>query len=141
MRLNERQKAFCEHYAACFNATEAAVKAGYSKKTAYSIGQRLLKNVEIQNYLQTLTEAAKTGRIATIDEVLTYLSDTMRNEEEQTKERTKAAELLGKRYGMFIERREIGGDISISNPMQGLSEKELRALAESNDTTATDDSG
>ena len=68
MRLNERQKAFCEHYAACFNATEAAVKAGYSKKTAYSIGNENLKKPEIRNYLQTLTETAKTGRIATADE-------------------------------------------------------------------------
>lgn len=94
MSLNERQKAFCEYYAACFNATEAAIKAGYSKKTAYSIGQRLLKNVETQKYLQTLTETVKTSRIATIDEVLTYLSNTMRNADELTRERTKAAQLL-----------------------------------------------
>lgn len=94
MSLNERQKAFCEYYAACFNATEAAIKAGYSKKTAYSIGQRLLKNVETQKYLQTLTETAKSSRIATIDEVLTYLSDTMRNTSEITRERTKAAQCL-----------------------------------------------
>lgn len=94
MRLTEKQKAFCEYYAACFNATEAAIKAGYSKKTAYSIGQRLLKNVETQKYLQELTERAKSSRIATIDEVLTYLSNTMRNTEEQTRERTKAAQIL-----------------------------------------------
>lgn len=92
--LNEKQKAFCEYYAACFNATEAAKKAGYSQKTAYSHGQRLLKNVETQNYLSTLQSRARTNRIATIDEVMEYLSDTMRNEEERTNERTKAAQLL-----------------------------------------------
>lgn len=92
--LNEKQKVFCEYYAACFNATEAAKKAGYSQKTAYSHGQRLLKNVEIQNYLSTLQSRARTNRIATIDEVMEYLSDTMRNEEERTNERTKAAQLL-----------------------------------------------
>ena len=94
MALNEKQKAFAEYYAACFNATEAAKKAGYSKKTAYSIGNENLKKPEIQKYLQMLTNNAKSSRIATIDEVLTYLSDTMRNTDEQTKERTKAAQIL-----------------------------------------------
>ena len=92
--LNERQKAFCEYYASSFNATESAIKAGYSKKTAYSIGQRLLKNVEIKSYIEELTRKSKQSRIATIDEVLRYLSNTMRNTEEQTRERTKAAQLL-----------------------------------------------
>mgnify|MGYP000271576785 CR=1 FL=1 len=94
MALNEKQKAFAEHYAACFNAAEAARKAGYSEKTARAIGQRLLTNVDIQKYLQEIKENAKSSRIATIDEVLTYLSDTMRNTDEQTKERTKAAQIL-----------------------------------------------
>ena len=92
--LNEKQKAFCEYYAACFNATEAAKKAGYSQKTARSIGQRLLTYVDVQNYLSTLQSRARTNRIATIDEVMEYLSDTMRNKEERTNERTKAAQLL-----------------------------------------------
>ena len=94
MSLNEKQKAFCEFYAACLNATEAAKKAGYSEKTAYSIGHRLLKNIETQKYIQQLATKAKTNRIATIDEVLQYLTTTMRNAEEQTRERTKAAQQL-----------------------------------------------
>lgn len=92
--LNEKQKAFCEYYAACFNATEAAKKAGYSAKTARSIGQRLLTYVDVQGYLSTLQSRARANRIATIDEVMEYLSDTMRNKEERTNERTKAAQLL-----------------------------------------------
>lgn len=99
MALNEKQKAFAEYYAACFNAAEAARKAGYSEKTARAIGQRLLTNVDIQKYLQKIKENAKSSRIATIDEVLTYLSDTMRNTDEQTKERTKAAQLLREALG------------------------------------------
>lgn len=94
MSLNEKQKAFCEHYAACLNATEAAKRAGYSEKTSYSIGQRLLKNVEIQNYIQQLTKPAQKHRIATIQDVLEYLSNTMLNTEELTRERTKAAQQL-----------------------------------------------
>ena len=47
-KLTDKQKRFVEEYLICLNATEAAIKAGYSKKTAYSQGQRLLKNVEVQ---------------------------------------------------------------------------------------------
>lgn len=94
MSLNERQKAFCEYYVTCLNATKAAMKAGYSEKTARSIGQRLLTNVDIQNYMATLMEKAKTERVATINDVLVYLSNTMRNESEVTRERTKAAQCL-----------------------------------------------
>ena len=45
---SKRIKAFILHYLKSYNATQAAKDAGYSKKTAYSSGQRLLKNVEIQ---------------------------------------------------------------------------------------------
>lgn len=92
--MNERQKAFCEHYAANPNATAAALAAGYSKVTAYSQGQRLLKNVEIKKYLADLTATVKTERVASITETLEYLTAVMRNNEEQTRERTKAAALL-----------------------------------------------
>lgn len=92
--LNEKQKAFAEYYASCFNATESAIKAGYSKKTGYSIGQRLLKNVEVKNYIESLAKSAKTHRIATIQEVMEYLSETMRDETELRRERTKAAQIL-----------------------------------------------
>lgn len=99
MALNEKQKAFAEYYAACFNATEAAKKAGYSERTAYSIGQRLLKHVEVQKCLQSLSKSAHSERIATINEVLEYLTETMRDENEQRKERTKAAQLLREALG------------------------------------------
>lgn len=48
MALSNQQDLFCAEYANCHNATEAAEKAGYSKKTAYSQGNRLLKNAEIR---------------------------------------------------------------------------------------------
>jgi len=70
--LTHKQRAFVEHYLACnFNATEAAKRAGYSEKTAYSQGQRLLKNVEVTAIVsQRLAEAAMTA-----DEALARLSD------------------------------------------------------------------
>jgi phage terminase small subunit len=46
--LTPKQRRFVEEYCVDWNATQAAIRAGYSEKTAYSQGQRLLKNVEIR---------------------------------------------------------------------------------------------
>ena len=51
-KLTTKQQRFVEEYCVDFNATQAAIRAGYSEKTAYSQGQRLLKNVEIQAAIQ-----------------------------------------------------------------------------------------
>lgn len=51
-KLTEKQQRFCDEYLIDLNATQAAIRAGYKEKTAYSMGQRLLKNVEVQNQLQ-----------------------------------------------------------------------------------------
>lgn len=56
MDLNEKQLRFCEEYIIDLNATQAAIRAGYSKKTAYSQGQRLLKHDEIQKRIQEIKE-------------------------------------------------------------------------------------
>lgn len=92
--MNDRRRKFCELYAANPNATEAAKAAGYSAATAYSIGQRLLKSVETKKYIDELMASAKSERIATITETLEYLTDVMRDPNEPTRERTKAAQML-----------------------------------------------
>ena len=112
--LNEKQKAFCEHYASTFNATESAKRAGYSEKTARSIGQRLLTYVDIQNYLATLTEKAKNSRIATITEVLEFFSETMRNKALMPKDRLKAAELLKEAIGNREDEEEKVEEVKVS---------------------------
>ena len=55
--LNDRQKLFCSEYLIDFNATEAAKRAGYSEKTAYSIGHELLKKPEISNWIAAQNKA------------------------------------------------------------------------------------
>ena len=114
MALSEKQRVFCEHYAACRNATESAKRAGYSAKTAYSQGQRLLKKAEIQAYIDRVFEEAGThrkDRIATLEEVLEYLSKTMRNEQERTSERTRAAQILKE---ALAEREPEGKDETVT---------------------------
>lgn len=118
--LTAKQQRFYDEYLIDLNATQAAIRAGYSKKTAYSQGQRLLKNVEGQKYLAELMSEKEASLIADQNEVLEYLTSVMRgNQKEQTlrlvgdgvqkvtdievsaKERLKAAELIGKHFGMF----------------------------------------
>lgn len=76
MALNAKQQQFINHYLTGFNATQAALSAGYSEKTGYSQGARLLKNVEIAEAIaQRLSETAMTA-----DEVLMRLGEQARGD-------------------------------------------------------------
>lgn len=104
--LNERQKAFCEYYAATGNATQAAVDAGYSRRTAYSQGQRLLKNVEVQNYLRELSEPEREQRILSANKVQEFLSKIVTNTGEKTGDRIKAGSVLLRSTGAMQPNRK-----------------------------------
>jgi len=106
--MNARHRAFAEYYAQTANATEAAIKAGFSARTAYSQGCRLLKNVEVQNLIQELQERAASERIADMETVKGFWSDVMRDEGEKTADRLKASELLAKSAGAFLDRVAVG---------------------------------
>lgn len=54
MALNDKQKQFCNEYMIDLNATQAAIRAGYSQKTAQEQSARLLSNVMVQEYIQEL---------------------------------------------------------------------------------------
>jgi len=55
-KLNDKQQKFAREYLIDYNATQAAIRSGYSAKTAYSIGERLLRKVEVQNQLSGLKQ-------------------------------------------------------------------------------------
>jgi len=78
--MNERQKHFADEYIISKNATKSAVKAGYSEKTAYSIGQRLLKKVEISEYIKKRTEEHFNERSMSIAEALAISASIARGE-------------------------------------------------------------
>lgn len=118
--MNAKQRKFADEYLIDCNATQAAIRAGYNEKTAYSQGQRLLKNVEVKAYIDEQLERFHTEKTADAKEVLEYLTAVMRGQHtEQTlqlvgngmhiitdidvsaKDRLKAAEMLGKHYGTF----------------------------------------
>lgn len=135
MALTEKQMLFFKEYIVDSNATQAAIRAGYSKKTAYSQGQRLLKNVEGQKYMRELMAEREATLIADQNEVLKYLTAVLRGESQASvlarddigadrviqkppdeKERLKAAELLGKRYSLFTDKvqQEVDMDLTIT---------------------------
>lgn len=114
--LTEKQKKFCEYYIQNLNATEAAIKAGYAAKTAYAIGAENLRKPQIQKYLDEIMGELRSERIAGADEVLEYLTKVMRGEVKDQngknasiQDRNRAAELLGKRHKLFVDKKEITG--------------------------------
>jgi phage terminase small subunit len=75
--MNERQKLFVKHYLIEPNATKAAIAAGYSKKTAYSQGQRLLKHVEVQQKITKRLEAMSEKLNISAEYVLSTVHETV----------------------------------------------------------------
>lgn len=131
-KLTEKQKRFCEEYLIDCNATQAAIRAGYSAKTAYSIGEENLRKPELQACINAELSRLHDTRTANAQEVLEFLSAVMRGEHtEQTlisvgdgvqrigeigvgaRERLKAAELIGKRFGLFKEGLEVSGALPV----------------------------
>lgn len=73
-KLTDKQRRFCEEYIVDLNATQAAIRAEYSEKTAYSMGQRLLKKVEAQEYIKQLKEERAARTQIEADRVIYELS-------------------------------------------------------------------
>lgn len=119
-KLTPKQKAFADYYIEFGNATEAARRAGYSKKTAAVIGTENLIKPNIKQYIDERLKEIEDKRIAKGEEVLQYLTKVMRGEEKDQfgldaslQDRTRAAELLGKRYRLFVDKVDTNINASI----------------------------
>ena len=143
-KLTEKQRRFAEYYIETGNCTEAAIKAGYSKRTARVIGQENLLKPAIKNYIDDKLTEMSNKRIASANEVMELLTSAARGELEEevvvvesvgdycseariikkqigAKDRIKAAELLGKRYRLFTDKLEVKGIV----PVMIVGEEEL----------------
>jgi len=105
--MNPRQTAFVKEYVVDHNATQAATRAGYSKKTAKSQGQRLLTNVDIAKAIRRLDAETSTRLEITHELVLEGLHGIATDPDTTASARVRAYELLGKHQGMFGDRLEI----------------------------------
>lgn len=132
--MTRKQQRFCDEYLIDCNATQAAIRAGYSEKAAKQIGQRLLTNADLKSYIAEQMQKKQDKNVADANEVIRYLTSVLRGESKSEivvveavgdgstearridkapdeKERLKAAELLGKRYSIFTEKVNMDGDI------------------------------
>lgn len=101
--MTEQQKRFCEHYAACASAAQAARNAGYSESYALRKSYELLKKPEIAEYIRTLCETDAEKRIADGDEIRRFWTKVMNDEDCSMTARIKASEHLAKAKGMFTK--------------------------------------
>lgn len=124
--LTKKQCRFVDEYLIDCNGTKAAVRAGYSPKTANEQAAKLMKNKKIKGYISEKLEELSSERIAEAQEVMEYLTSVMRGEHTEpilrlngggvqvvdnigtsTKDRIRAAELIGRRYGLFKDNFEM----------------------------------
>ena len=138
-KLTAKQQRFCDEYLIDLNASQAAIRAGYSSKYANTNASKLLKITTIKDFLAQRMAEKESHLIADQDEVLKYLTSVMRGESRSSivvvestgdfmsaaremekapdeKERLKAAELLGKRYGLYTDKvnQEVDMDLNIT---------------------------
>lgn len=131
-KLTIKQKKFADEYIISGNATQAAIKAGYSKKTARFTGAENLTKPNIKFYIDERMKKLEEEAIADQTEVLKYLTRVLRDEEKEevlvnvgnfeqeiqsmkvsTKDKIKAAELLGKRYGSWTDKVDLSSDLTL----------------------------
>lgn len=132
--MTEKQKKFADEYLVDLNGTRA-YKAAYpsvkSDNTAGANAARLLRNDSVRTYLNERLEQLHSERTADIQEILEYLTAVMRGEEKEEiiaanalgemeaynvrnqANQLKAAELLGKRFGLFTEKINVDGNIPV----------------------------
>ena len=131
--MTEKQKIFADEYIICLNATKAYKKAYPNVKkdeVARANGSRLLTNANVKAYIDGQLEKLQSERIADQQEVMEYLTAVMRGEKTEpllvldgegkqkvvnavppVQARTKAAELLGKRYRLFTDKVELDATV------------------------------
>lgn len=134
--MTAKQMRFCDEYLIDLNATQAAIRAGYSEKNARNIASENLAKPNIRAYIDQRMAEKESELIADQDEVLKYLTSVLRGNTKSEvvvvenigdymskartmqkapdeKERLKAAELLGKRYGLYTDRIEQDVDMDL----------------------------
>ena len=129
-KMTLKQQRFADEYIRLGEATKAALNAGYSSKTARSIGQENLTKPDIKAYIDERLAELQSKAVADQQEVMEYLTSVMRGDlkdeelmvvplgdfesevqrherRSDTSQRTKAAELLGKRYKLWTDKQEV----------------------------------
>ena len=145
--MTPKQQKFCDEYIKTGNATQSAINAGYSKKTAKQIGQENLTKLDLKVYIDERLKTISNNTIATAEETLGILTKIVRGEHTEqvttaegeiiekhpdTNQVIKASAEILKRYPLAKD-ININGNISTNNPFADLTVEELRILARQGD--------
>ena len=145
--MTPKQQKFCDEYIKTGNATQSAINAGYSKKTAKQIGQENLTKLDLKVYIDERLKTISDNTIATAEETLGILTKIVRGEHTEqvttaegeiiekypdTNQVIKASAEILKRYPLAKD-ININGNISTNNPFADLTVEELRILARQGD--------
>lgn len=129
-KMTPKQQRFCDEYLIDLNATQAAIRAGYSANRASEQAYQLLQKTTVKGFIEARMAEKEKSLIADQDEILKYLTSVLRGESQSTeivvegtgdgcseartiqkepseKDRLKAAELLGKRYGLYTDNNKL----------------------------------
>lgn len=102
--MTDKQKKFCDEYLIDLNATQAAIRAGYSEKTAYSIGDENLRKPELQEYIQKRQkegqERAEITRGEIIDQLKSIGFVDLDADNIKAADKIKALELMARMLGL-----------------------------------------
>lgn len=131
MGLTVKQQKFVDAFVELGNATQAAISAGYKRKTAKQVGAENLSKPYLKRAIDDQLAKLQSAKIADQTEVLEYLTNVLRGKEKETvvtpkglvidnvppkiSDRNKAAELIGKRHQMWTDNVNVNsGDIKIT---------------------------
>lgn len=109
--LSPKQLQFCEEYLVDMNGTQAVIRAGYKTNNAKQIAFQLMENQAIRISIDALRAQRQTYSDVTKDFVLRKIVRTLEQAEQDNNHNAtlRAAELLARHLGMFVEKTEISG--------------------------------
>jgi phage terminase small subunit len=119
MKLTPKQQAFVDYYIISGNAEDAARKAGYNARGNTT---KLLQNTTIQQAIKERNQVIESDRIADMEEIKKFWSETVRNAEIDLKHRLKASEYIAKTNAAFIEKREVANTHTFEELLEELEE-------------------
>lgn len=108
-KLNVKQKKFCEEYVVDLNATQAAIRAGYSKRSARATSSRMLTKANVQKFIDELAKKKSESMEIRSEEILGGLLGIARSGKKDS-DRIKAYEILGKHKGLWVDRVQHEGN-------------------------------
>lgn len=137
MKMSLKMKKLADEFLICGNASEAARRAGYSPKYARITACKTLQKPAVREYIEARLKEIESEKIADQTEIMQYLTTVLRGESvsqeivvegsgdgcsearridkaPSEKDRLKAAELLGKRYGLWTEKLEMDADMELN---------------------------